>query len=221
MEDFFPDLNHFHLRITSKWDKRSTFEALNSSIIIKPVKKVDTVFMCVTAFEVSDAGVEHTHNYIITNMTKDTLRSRLLDTKIGGGNGAYSLQTRRNPKTCLSYVIKQGDYISCPEMEAKCAEAPPWVYPSALFDASYALLKEEYINGDMSDYEFVYKLLGLYSSNHKHIYISHIRASWLGVANQRNKALDCTYRYQVKGNGRPFRHRLVEEVMRGFFIYID
>ena len=129
--------------------------------------------MCVVSTEISTQGVSHTHNYIITDMSQQTLRSRLKDIISGSGNAAYSLEIVRDLKTCLSYVLKDGTYRYCPELAERIATAPQWVRPSASFEKSYALLKDDYINGDMSDYEFVIKLLGLYSDHKNHIFIAH------------------------------------------------
>lgn len=211
----------YHYRANTTDDVDTAYQKIKS-VLIKPVKKTDPLGLCVVATEIGKkSGTPHIHALIITTMSQKTLRARLLLIYPSSGKSEYCLEYERTDHN-LSYIIKGGIYRYCPEMAESIKNTPQWVFKDqniASYEKSYALLKEDYLTNDMSDYEFIIKLLDLYAIHHKHIYISHIRALWLGVANQRNKALNYTYRYRVEGNARPFRHRLVEEIMRGFFIY--
>lgn len=188
----------------------------------KPVKKIDPYYRIVVATEVKhDGSNPHIHAKIDTNMSSQTLRARLLLIYPCSGNANYSLSNEKKT-TNLSYVIKGGVYRFSPEMAEDIAKAPKWIPKDEnedKFDKELDTLNARYMETSMSDYEYVYKILDLYAVHKKHIYIAHIRAKWLGVANQRNKALDTSFAWRVGGNSRPFRHRLVEEIMRGFFIY--
>lgn len=219
-EELDDKINSFHYRCFTNDDVDTAYSKIKS-VSIKPVKKIDPYYLCIVATETSKDGKPHIHAKIDTNMSQPTLRARLKKVYPSRGNKSYSLEFERTDRN-ISYVVKCGVYRYCPEMAESINNAPKWVFPSESvdrFEKSYALLEGLYLTTDMSDYEFVYKLLGLYADHKKAIYIPHLRAKWLGVANQRNKAPEQHSRFRVSGNARPFRHRVVEEILRGFYIY--
>lgn len=220
MTSFYPDDFHYHFRLTRDQPAEEV-RKLIEGLADDPVKKIKSFVLCVTSYELSRVEkTPHTHSYIVTNISKNTFRSRLKKLFLLVGNEDYSLEEVKNPPTMLSYILKDGNYSAHPQFTSIIPFIPDWVYveEDQTFDKALKILTDQYLNTNLTDYDFAYKLLGLYDQFKKHIYISHIRALWLGVANQRNSALNLNGQHRVEGNARPFRNRLTEEILRGFFI---
>lgn len=185
------DKNHFALRITREWSALETFNKLKG-ILDTPLKKILDDYALFTAFEISKTGVLHSHSYIITQLSMETLRTRL--SKLGlKGNEDLSLSTVRDHSACINYTAKCKDYVSTGNFPLELLDSiKEWVWPEELketFDEDIKEITKKYLTTDVSDTDFLEEALLIYAQNNRKIYVAQIRAWWLGLANRRNKLI--------------------------------
>lgn len=219
MDHFFPDLHHFAFRAHVDISSDEAYSRIKD-VLKKPVKKIDYRYSVAIAKEVK-ATRPHIQAYIVFAMPEKTLRQRLKEEFKLVGNKDWSFVRVKDKVSYLSYITKEKDIRYTPDLVSEIQNSPEWIEPEETekdFNQDLKSLRDLYLSTEMSDYNFLLKLMELYSKHQKHIYIAHIRALWLGYANQRNRPLDKNG-YRVCGNSRPFRHLLIEEIMRGFCIF--
>lgn len=219
MDKFYPSLHHYAFRLHTDLSSLEVFERIKA-VFKKPVKKIDYQYSVVCGREIEATRV-HSQSYLVFAMPPKTLLQRLKDEFKFSGNKDYSFVKVKDPVNYLAYVLKEGDVHYTLDLEEEVQNSPDWVPMEesiANFNESYKLLSEQYLSTEMSDYNFMLKLLELYADYNKNIYTAHIRAQWLGLANKRNKPFNKAG-FRISGNSRPFRHILIEEIFRGFCIF--
>lgn len=157
-------------------------------------------------YEVSKKKVDHNHAVVGTMYTIDALRKLIkkefnvtnnTKEKISNGseNSMYSIKKVTDLNGACRYAMKDGNWTAthnfCPEA-IMWAQNNPWEFPQETFQKSIDNLSKQYIDGILTDNDFLYDVLTVYAEHKRNLYLSHLRAFYLGLMNQRNAPIDDT-----------------------------
>lgn len=177
----------------------------------------------VTGHEYSRDNVEHTHSVIGTYLKIDTFRQSLkkilgiTKAKDEGGNKIYSMKNVTDLKGAVQYAIKSNDYTvttDFPQEVLQWAIDNPWIFPERPedFDHEYNSIDIEYINTQLSDYDYVDMVLKLYSKHKRGFALHHIKSRWLKNANIRNAEFNPPYDKHIPP--KTIRENLIWSILR-------
>lgn len=218
------DIRFYALRLTldpathasSEYD---TDQSLNDqcSVIERLKDAVPEFDSIVTAAEISKEGVFHTHSVIAVPMTIETLRARVKK-EFRVSKTLYNLQTVIDLNKVMRYTMKCNNYVFTTLNSLNDAYSyaidNPWVWEENVpaFIEQLKELDDAYLRRQFDDFEYLTRLLSVYSSYNKTPRSNILMDRYLRMANERNPDVSSLTKRSLSATS-DFRSRYVIKLL--------